>query len=125
MAKAGTANFEIPAEMRIIAEKSVEQARQAFDTLISATQQAVTSVGKQAAGARAGAKDVGELAVRFAERNIADSFEFAQRLIRAEDSQEVMALHADYVKRQIAAFNQQAKELGKEAAKLAASSAQR
>jgi hypothetical protein len=36
MAKSGTASFEIPAEMRAIAEKSVEQARQAFDTFISA-----------------------------------------------------------------------------------------
>ena len=76
------------------------------------------------AGARAGAKEVGELAVRFAERNIASSFEFAQQLVRAKDSQEVMALHADYVKRQIAALSDQAKELTKEAAKMAGYSVQ-
>jgi phasin len=119
MAKAGNANFEIPAEMRAIAEQSVEQARQAFDTFISAAQQAATSADKQAAGARAGAKEVGELAVSFAERNIASSFEFAQKLIRAKDSEELMALHAGYVKRQIAALSEQAKELTKHAAKLA------
>jgi phasin len=122
MAKADTASFEIPAEMRAIAEKSVEQARQAFDTFVSAAQQAVTSADKQVAGARDGAKEVGALAMRLAERNIAASFEFAERLIRAKDVQEAMELHADYVKRQIASFSEQAKELSKEAAKLAGSS---
>jgi hypothetical protein len=86
MAKQSNGNFEMPAEMRAIAEKSVEQARQAFDTFISAAQQAATSADKQAAGARAGAKEIGALAARFAERNIAASFEFAARLVRARDA---------------------------------------
>ena len=124
MAKQGNMNFEIPAEMRALAEKSVEQARQAFETFMSAATQAASTADKQAAGARAGAKDVGELAVRFAERNIASSFEFAQQLVRARDSGEVMALHADYVKRQIATLGDQATELTKEAAKLAGSGVQ-
>ena len=34
--------FEIPSEMRAFAEKSVEQAKQAFDGFISAAHQAVT-----------------------------------------------------------------------------------
>ena len=119
MAKPGNMNFEIPAEMRALAEKSVEQARQAFETFMTAATQAASAADKQAAGARTGAKEVGELAVRFAERNIASSFEFAQQLVRAKDSQEVMALHADYVKRQIATLSDQAKELTREAAKVA------
>jgi phasin len=124
MANQGNVNFEIPAEMRALAEKSVEQARQAFETFISAATQAVSIADKQAAGARAGAKDVGELAVRFAERNIASSFEFAQQLVRARDSGEVMALHADYAKRQIATLSDQAKELTREAAKLGGTAVQ-
>lgn len=122
MAK-GNMNFEIPAEMRALAEKSVEQARQAFETFMTAASQAASTADKQAAGARAGVKEVGELAVRFAERNVASSFEFAQQLVRAKDSQEVMALHADYVKRQIAALSEQTKELTKEAAKMTGAAA--
>ncbi|MGB8176146.1 MAG: phasin, partial [Pseudolabrys sp.] len=38
MAKEGNADFEIPADMRALAEKSVEQAKQAFDIFISAAQ---------------------------------------------------------------------------------------
>lgn len=119
MASQSNLNFEVPAEMRALAEKSMEQAKQVFDSFCSVTQKAVSSADKRAAGV----KDVGELAVRFAERNIASSFEFAERLARAKDSQEVMALHADYVRAQIAAFSDQAKELTKQAAKLAAESA--
>jgi phasin len=118
MAKEGNTNFDIPAEMRAFAEKSVEQAKQAFDTFISAAQHAVNTAETQAASARTGVKDVAELAMRFSERNIASSFEFAQRLLHAKDSQEVTALHTDYVKSQIAALSDQAKELSKQAAKM-------
>ena len=124
MAKEGTGNFEIPAEMRAFAEKSVEQAKQAFDSFISAAQHAVNTAENQAASARTGAKEVGEIAMRFTERNIASSFEFAQRLVRAKDAQEVTALHAEYVKSQIAALTDQAKELSKQAAKMAGHGAQ-
>jgi phasin len=119
MAKEGSANFEIPAEMRAFAEKSVEQAKQAFDTFISAAQQAVNAAENQVASARTGAKEAGELAMRFAERNVASSFEFAQRLLHAKDFKEVTALQAEYVKSQIAALTEQAKELSKQASKVA------
>jgi phasin len=119
MAKEGNVNFEIPKEMRDFAEKSVAQAKLAFDSFISATQHAVNTAENQAASARTGAKEAGELAMTFAERNIASSFEFAQRLLRAKDPQEVTALHAEYVKSQIAVLSDQARELSKQAAKFA------
>jgi phasin len=119
MAKEGVGNFEIPADMRAFAEKSVEQARLAFDSFIAAAQQAASSAENHAASARTGAKEVGDLAMRFTERNIASSFEFAQRLLRAKDPQEMAALHAEYVKSQVAALTDQAKELSKQATKMA------
>lgn len=120
MAKEGTASFDIPTEMRTFAEKSMEQARQAFDSFITATQEAVNTAESRAVSARTGAKEVVDLAMRNTERNIAASFEFAQRLLHAKDAQEVTAIHGDYVKNQIAAMTEQAKELSKQAAKLAA-----
>ena len=44
--------------------------------------------------------------------------------MRAKDAQELMALHTDYVKSQIAALTDQAKELSKQAAKLAGHASQ-
>jgi len=119
MAKEGNGNFEIPAEMRAFAEKSVEQAKQAFNGFIAAAQHAVNTAETQAATARTGAREVGELAVDFTKRNIASSFEFAEKLVRAKDAQELAALHAEYVKSQLATLTEQAKELSKHAAKLA------
>jgi phasin len=118
MAKEGQGSFEIPAEMRAFAEKSVEQAKQAFDTFISAAQHAVSTAESQAANARTSAKEVGEMAIGFTQRNVASSFEFAEKLVRAKDAQELAALHTDYVKSQIAALTEQAKELSKKAAKM-------
>jgi phasin len=111
--------FEVPPEMRAIAEKSVEQAKQAFDGFISAAHKAVSTFEGQAENARKGAKDVTEKAMTFAERNIANSFEFAQQLVRAKDVQEFMRLQADYVRTQMQALTEQAKDLGESTSKAA------
>jgi phasin len=124
MAKEGAPTFEIPAEMRAFAEKSVEQAKQAFNSFISAAQHAVNTAETQAASARSGAKEVGEMALGFTQRNVASSFEFAEKLVRAKDAQELAALHSDYVKTQIATLTEQAKELSKQTAKLAGQAGQ-
>lgn len=116
---ANDGHFEIPAEMREFAEKSVEQAKQAFDSFIAATQHAVGTAETQAKTMQTGAKEAGELAMKFAERNIAASFEFAQRLLQTKDAKEVTALQTEYIKNQIAALSEQAKELSKQAAKMA------
>ncbi len=108
-------NFEIPADMRQMAEQSVEQARKAFDGFIAAAREAVSTFEGQAAAAQTGAKDVGKKAVAFAEQKLANSFEFAQKLARAKDVEEIMRLQAEFVKTQMQALSDQAKELGETA----------
>src|SRR6478736_10353857 len=109
MAKEGTSTrFDIPADLRTLAEKSVEQAKQAFDIFISAAQHAVSTAENQAASAQAGAKEIGELAIGFAERNVASSFEFVQKLLQVKEPNDVMALHSEYVNFQIATLTEQA-----------------
>jgi hypothetical protein len=73
--------------------------------------------------AQSGARELGQLALRFAERNISSSFEFAQKLMHAKDAAEVAALHADYVRSQMAALSDQAQELGRQAGKMGGSAA--
>ncbi len=112
-------NFEIPAEMRQMAEQSVEQAKKAFDGFIAAAQQAVSNFEGQAAATQTGAKDVGKRAMAFAEQNVASSFEFAQKLARAKGIEEIMRLQAEFVKTQMQTLSDQAKELGETATKAA------
>jgi phasin len=114
---AATDRFEIPPEMRAFAEKSVEQAKQAFDGFISATHNAVTAFEGHAESARKGAKHVTEKAMNFAEQNVAASFDFAQKLLRAKDVQEVLKLQAEFVRTQMQVLAEQAKELGESAGK--------
>ena len=90
--------FEIPPEMRAFAEKSVDQAKQAFDGFISAAHRAVSTFEGHAESAHKGAIDVTGKAMTFAERNIASSFDFAQKLVRAKDVQDMFKLQADYFK---------------------------
>jgi phasin len=119
MTMAATDRFDVPPEMRAFAEKSVEQARQAFDGFISAAHQAMSAFEGQAETARKGAKDVTEKAMTFAERNIASAFEFAQELMGARDIQDVLRLQGDYIKRQMQVLSEQATELGESTSKAA------
>lgn len=111
--------FELPPDMRVFAEKSVEQAKQAFDGFITAANRAVSAFEGQTETARQSAKDVTEKAVTFAQKNIASSFEFIQKLVQAKDFQEVLKLQSDYVKDQMQVLSEQAKELGETTAKAA------
>ena len=100
-----------------MAEKSVEQARKAFDTFMSASQKAASTIEGHAVAATSGAKDLREKAMSFAEKNVESSFEFAQKLVRAKDPQEFMRLQSEFVQSQMQAMTQQARELGQVAGK--------
>jgi len=114
-------NFEVPTQMRQFAEQSLEQARKAVDGFLNQAQKAVTTVETQANAAQSNAKDMGQKAMGFAEQNIANSFEYAQKLVRAKDIQEVMALQQEYLQSQMKAMSEQAKDLGSTASKAAMS----
>jgi phasin len=119
MSKDKLPSFEIPPEIRQMAEQSVEQAKKAVDGFINAAQQAVDTLEGHAAAAQAGAKDVGRKAMGFATENVASSFAFAEKLVRAQDAQEVMRLQSEFMRSQLEALSQQARELGDAAARTA------
>jgi len=122
MAENSGRQFEIPAEMRQFAERSVEQAKQAFDTFIAAASQAVSTFGGQAEAFRQSSDDARRRAIAFAEQNVDASFEFAQRLVRARDVQEVIRLQTEFVQTQMRALTEQAKELGETTARMGSKS---
>ena len=111
--------FRIPPEMQALAEKSVEQAKQAVEGFILAVHCAVSAFEGQAETARKGAKDVGTKAMGFAGQNITSSFDFMQELVRAKDLREMLELQASYIKTQMQVLAEQAKELGQTTSKMA------
>jgi phasin len=103
--------FEIPNEMRAMAEQSVVQARQAFDTFMGAAHQAATKFEQQTVAAQGAANSAGKKLMAYAERNVAASFDFAQRLARAKDLQDMAEIQQEFAKAQMQTLSEQAKEL--------------
>jgi hypothetical protein len=58
MSDEGRDRFEIPKDMRSMAEASFEQARKAFDKFLASAQQTAGSLEERGATVRAGAKDI-------------------------------------------------------------------
>ncbi|MFH6782855.1 MULTISPECIES: phasin [Methylobacterium] len=107
-----TPNYEIPTEMRDFAEKSVEQARKAFDSFIGAARKTADTLQGSAELARHNAQDASTRGFSFAEQNVNAAFDLAQKLVRSRDVQEAMQHQAEFVRSQFAAMQTQAREFG-------------
>jgi phasin len=108
----GADRFEIPKEMRSMAEASFEQARKTFENFLAGAQQTAARIEGQGATVRAGAKDIGAKAVSYAEKNVQAALDYAEKLLRAKDPADVMRLHSEYVQNQMRALAEQASEMG-------------
>jgi phasin len=104
--------FEIPKEMRSMAEASFEQARKTFEKFLANAQATAGSIEERNATVRAGAKDIGAKALAFAEKNVESSLDYAESLAHAKDLTEMMKLHSEYVQGQMRALAEQASEMG-------------
>jgi phasin len=104
--------FEIPKEMRSMAETSLDQARKAFEKFVSSAQATAGTIEERGATVRAGAKDFGAKAISYAEKNVQASLDYAQALLHAKDLTEVMRLHGEYVQAQMRSLAEQASEMG-------------
>ena len=104
--------FEIPKEMRSMAEASFDQAREAFEKFLASAHQTAGSIEERGATVRAGAKDIGAKAISYAEKNVQASLDYAQSLLQAKDLTEVMRLHSEYMQAQMRSLAEQASEMG-------------
>jgi phasin len=110
--------FAIPNELRSLAEQSVTQARKAFESFIEAANQTVGQMQGKARAAHSGASDIAHKSMEYAEKNVAATFDFAQKLMQAKDPTEVMGLQSEFLGRQMQALSAQVQELGQSAAKM-------
>jgi hypothetical protein len=106
--------FELPKQLRELAEKNVEQARTAYAQFMDAITQAM-SVWSAAPSnvAMSGFRDVQELAIRFAKENAEAGFALAGELANAKDVQGVLALQTRYAQTQMQTYARQAQDLGR------------
>jgi phasin len=118
MAKERFEQFAMPNEVRAFVEQSVAQARTAFDGIAQAANRAVSQWHGHAEAARAGASEIAHKSMAYAEQNMAATFDFAQKLMRAKDPAEVLRLQSEYVNLQMRTLSTQAQELGQSAVKI-------
>ena len=112
MSETGQRRFEIPKEMRSMADAGLEQARRTFEKFIEGAQVAAESLSVRTATVSAGAKDASAMAFSYAEKNVQASLDYAQSLVHAKDLSEVMRLHREYVQAQMRSLAEQASEMG-------------
>jgi len=110
--KLASSPFEIPNELRDFAERSVDQARKAFEGFVAVAQKTVGSVDGVASNAQSGAKTVGAQILGYTEQNVNAAFDLAHKLVQAKDPQEALAVQSEFLKAQLNSLQSQAKELG-------------
>ena len=86
MSASPTPQFDIPNEMRAVAERSVEQAKVAFQQLMQAAEESVSTLQERGETSQVGALDISKKPMTFAERNVLSAFEPPQRSFRPRTS---------------------------------------
>ena len=119
MTKGITRSFEIPKEMRAVAEQSVEQAKLAFKNYLQAAQEFVSPLDQWVKASQVGAQDLCNKAMNFAQCNVLSAFEFAQKVVQAKDIQELIQTQTEFVQSQMQVLSEQVKDLGEAATKAA------
>ncbi len=125
-------NFgEMPESMRNIMKASIDQARKAFETFISASQQAMANFETPANPAMDGLKQFNDRIAEFTRRNANSNFQFAMKLADAKQINDVIEMQSGYVRELMDTYAKQLEELRsltskivQESSKAAASSMQ-
>ena len=107
-----TPRFEILTGMRKMTEQSMEQVRTAINGYLQFFQRAVP-------GNVMGGSELSNKILGYAERNVASTFEFAQRLVQVRDIQGLVSLQIEFVQAQMQALTEQAKDLSETVSKAA------
>ena len=85
--------LEVPAELRDLAEKTIDQAERAFGMFFDAASKSMATV--PGAGG-----DMSKQALSFTEQNMKAAFEHARKLVHATDLQEAMRIQSEFLRSQ-------------------------
>ena len=105
--------MEIPDAVRQMAERNVEQARNAYSQLMDMARKAQEMTTKSSGAMAEAAMDIQTRMLRFTEENIESSFKLAGDLARARDMKEYFEIQNRHAQRQLQSYATQAQEIGK------------
>jgi phasin len=116
--------MEIPAAFREIAEKSVSQAKETYERMKTAAEEATDVIEDTYATASKGASEYGLKLIEASRENANAAFDYASELVTAKSVSEVIELSTAHLRKQFDAYSTQAKELAALAQKIATESAE-
>ena len=111
MPKFDLPKMEIPAAFREIAEKSVSQAKETYEKMKFAAEEATDLIEDTYATASKGAADYGLKCIEAARANTNASFDFATKLMTVKSLAEVVELSTAHARKQFEALTAQGKDL--------------
>ena len=111
--------------VRNAAETTLAKAQEAVTQYMKETTRVFSAVDSTAQATQAGARDVTQKAVGYAETNIAAVFDFARQLLHAKDPQEFLKLQQGFVQKQAESLGAQIREMGSTVAGTASRAASR
>lgn len=85
--------LEVPAELRELAEKTIEQAERAFEMFFEAANRSVGTIPGPAT-------NVSKQALTFTEQNMKSAFEHARKLVHATDLQQALQIQSEFLRSQ-------------------------
>lgn len=112
---AKTPQFEIPSQMRELAERSVEQARSAYNQYMDAFLNAQGMWLSAMSGGRMppGFKEIQDKAIGYAKQNGEACFAMASELAACKDVTEMIAIQTRFAQSQLQTYASQGQEMGK------------
>ena len=120
----GFPGVEAPAAFRDMAEKSMSQAKENYEKMKSAAEEATGLLEDTYATATKGVTDYNRKVLELARTNANAAFDFAVQLLGAKTLSEVIELSSTHTRKQFETLSEQGKELATLAQKVATEAAE-
>ncbi len=117
-------NLEVPAAFREFAEKGVSQAKDNWEKMKAATEEATDLLEDSYSTASKGAAEYGLKVIEISRANANASFDFAGELMTAKSMSDIVELYTAHARKQFEAMVAQSKELTSLAQKVATESSE-
>jgi hypothetical protein len=96
---------DVKAEAQRVVEQTMEQARSAVDNYFTFVQKIISSYPS-------GGTELGEKLKSSAQKNLAVTYEFVQKLSHAKNFNDIIRIQTEFVQTQLESFGEQAKSIG-------------
>jgi len=124
MPKFDMPKVEMPAAFREMAERGVAQAKDTYEKMKAAAEEATDVLETTYSTATKGASDYGLKVIEVARANTNAAFDFAGEIMAAKTLSEVVELTSAHARKQFETLTEQSKELGALAQKVATETAE-